>query len=161
MERQHQLTVERKPRWWWQMWTPAGSKPAVQWQQKHSFIKIWPALHHLLLTNNPTIPPFFLTLFPDSLSAQILWKPAIVVLESGILSCNHNSVKPAILHSQYSHFNLANTSSSSILFAKDLTLPMMIDGKTGLYFFLSTLLLHTGSAPTTSSLTHRESGTWF
>ncbi|XP_047453784.1 uncharacterized protein LOC125015763 isoform X2 [Mugil cephalus] len=63
----------------------------------------------------------------------------MATLESGICSCSHISVKHIILDCLYSLCVLTSASSSSTLFASDLTFPVITAGTKGLNFLFSIL----------------------
>ena len=68
-------------------------------------------------------------------------------MESGICSCSHVSVKHTILDTLYSLCVLMSASSSSTLFASDLTFPVMTAGMKGLNFLFSILRLSPALQP--------------
>lgn len=85
--------------------------------------------------------PFFLPLTVVSLSAQTVWKPRRVRLETSVRLCSHVSVKHIIIDSLYSVWLMVSNSSLSILFAGDLTFYKKTAGIQGLNlpFYILTL----------------------
>merc|ERR1712035_244029 len=111
-------------------------------QQSCSLIVMCPELHHLSLTNTASPPPFLLPL-SFVLSARNSLKPSRVTAVSGVVGVSHVSVNIMTLHARYSLWCRVSAANSSILLGRDLTFPMMMDGRTGLYL----LLLARRSAP--------------
>ena len=77
---------------------------------------------HLLLIRTTIIPRLLQLDRLQSLIAHIVRGAGCEVLMSGICSCSHVLLKHTILH----HCVLISTPSSSILFASNLTFPVMI-----------------------------------
>lgn len=112
--------------------------------QRCSYTVICLGIHHLLFTSTAITPPPHLT----ALSAISVGADCLKTSDSGVEMRNMfpaaTSVKHIMLHSRYSRWILVSTPSWSIVFTRDLTHPLMMEGKKALSFIL--LVLHIAPA---------------